>query len=98
MRSPHRVACKSRGIEVLFMTDTIDSFMMNALFTFEGKKFRNGADANLDLPEPKDKPEERETLPPQELEGLIERFKKVLGERVSEVRESKVLTDSPARL
>jgi molecular chaperone HtpG len=99
-RSPHLDVFKSRGIEVLFLTDTIDSFMMNAMIDFEGKKFHNGADAELDLPSAKnEQPEEQgEALPADEFGKLVERFKSVLGERVSEVRESKVLTESPARL
>jgi len=99
-RSPHLDVFKSRGIEVLFLTDTIDSFMMNAMIDFEGKKFHNGADADLDLPSSKDEQGEKqgETLPADEFGKLVERFKSVLGERVSEVRESKVLTESPARL
>jgi molecular chaperone HtpG len=96
--SPHLDVFKSRGIEVLFLTDTIDSFMMNALMEFQGKKLRNGADADLELPESKDAEPEGEALPADDFNKLVERFKETLGDRVSDVRESKVLTESPARL
>src|SRR5258706_15264679 len=96
--SPHLDVFKSRGTEGLFLTDTIDSFMMNALVEFQGKKLRNGADADLELPAAKDAEPEGEALPAEEFNKLVERFKEVLGDRVSEVRESKVLTESPARL
>ncbi len=99
-RSPHLDVFKARNVEVLFLIDTIDSFMMNAIVEYKGKKFHNGADAELELPAPKDeeaKPE-GEALPEDTLNKLIERFKKVLGERVSDVRESKVLKESPVRL
>jgi molecular chaperone HtpG len=65
---------------------------------FKGKKFHNGADADLDLPNKPESEPEGEALPEGELKALVERFKEVLGERVSEVRESKVLTESPVRL
>ncbi len=100
-RSPHLDIFKAREIEVLFLTETIDSFMMNALFEYQGKKFHNGADADLELPAAKDEPDkqpEGEALPSDDFKALAERVKQVLGERVGEVRESKVLTESPARL
>src|SRR5450432_759310 len=96
--SPHLDAFKARGIEVLFMTDTIDSFMMNALMDFKGKKLTNGADADLDLPTNKEEKLEGEALGEQEFGALVSRFKDALGDRVSDVRESKVLTEHPARL
>jgi molecular chaperone HtpG len=97
-RSPHLDVFKSRGIEVIFLTDTIDSFMMNALFEFQGKKLHNGADAELELPGQSEESQQEDPLPANEFGSLVERFKQVLGDRVSEVRESKVLTESPARL
>jgi molecular chaperone HtpG len=51
------------------------------------------------LPERTEK--ERETqadVPPAEFEALVARFKAQLGERVTEVRASDRLVDSPARL
>ncbi len=100
VRSPHLDAFKAHGVEVLFLTDTIDSFMINAVAEFQGKKLHNGADADLELPTPEQPASEPqgEALPGETLSALIERFKSVLGDRVAEVRESKVLTESPARL
>ncbi len=97
-RSPHLDVFKSHGIEVLFLIDTIDSFMMNAIIEFQGKKFHNGADADLELPTAAQEQPEGEALDAETFDALVERFKAVLGDRVVEVRESKVLTESPARL
>jgi molecular chaperone HtpG len=72
--------------------------MMNALFEYKGKKLRNGAESELELPQGEQKEPEGEALNDDEFGKLVERFKEVLGERVSHVRESKVLTESPARL
>ncbi|HID51686.1 MAG TPA: molecular chaperone HtpG, partial [Anaerolineae bacterium] len=54
----------------------------------------------LDLPEQEDKSEEEAeaALDAPELEKLTERFKSVLGDKVTEVRPSKVLRNSPMRL
>lgn len=101
VRSPHLDVFKTHGVEVLFMTDTIDGFMINALPEFQGKKFHNGADADLKLPDTKQEQAEQpegESLAADDLNALIARFQKALGERVGEVRESKVLTESPVRL
>jgi molecular chaperone HtpG len=97
-RSPHLDVFKSHGIEVLFLIDTIDSFMMNAIVEFQGKKLHNGADADLELPTATQEQPEGEALDAETFSALVERFKAVLGDRVVEVRESKVLTESPARL
>jgi molecular chaperone HtpG len=97
-RSPHLDVFKSHGIEVLFLIDTIDSFMMNAIIEFQGKKFHNGADADLELPTATETQPEGEALDAEAFSTLVARFKEVLGDRVVEVRESKVLTESPARL
>ncbi len=96
-RSPHLDIFKARGIEVLFLTETIDSFMISGIPEFDAVKLRNGADADLDLPAT-DQPEVGEALSDDAIGGLIGKFKEVLGERVTEVRESKLLTANPVRL
>ena len=96
-RSPHLDIFKARGIEVLYLTETIDSFMIGSVTEFDGVNLRNGADAELDLP---DAPaaEQGEALNDDAIGTLISRFKAVLNDRVSDVRESKLLTESPVRL
>jgi molecular chaperone HtpG len=99
LRSPHLDAFKTRGIDVLLLTETIDSFMINGLATFEEKRLHNGADADLDLPPaPTDEAETADPISGDSLEALLGRFKNTLGEQVMDVRESKMLTGSPARL
>lgn len=98
--SPHLEVFKARGIEVLLLSEPIDGFLVNALGIFDEKKLHNGADAELELPEAPQNPDQPAAEPVAEssLNALIERIKEVLGERVQDVRESKVLTESPARL
>ncbi len=98
-RSPHLDIFKGRGFEVLFLTEPIDSFMTSNLTEFDEKPLRNGADANLTLPEDETAPDETgESLSDDSLAVLLREFKTVLGDRVQDVRESKLLTGSPVRL
>ncbi len=97
-RSPHMDYFRANDIEVLYLTEPIDSFLMVALREFDGKPLRNIADAGLDLPKTESEEEEAEALSAEAFERLRQRFAEVLGDRVAEVRESKLLRDSPCRL
>jgi len=96
--SPHLDYFKAHEIKVLVLVEPIDSFAIMALREFEGKPLKNVDDADLELPKAEKTEESAETLPQADLDRLVERFKSVLGERVTGVRESKLLTDSPIRL
>jgi molecular chaperone HtpG len=97
--SPHLDYFKAHDIEVLYLVDAIDGFMIVSLQEYEGKPLKNVDDAGLDLPgKDEEQPEAAEAVPEADFNRLVGRFVKVLGERVVEVRESKVLRDSPCRL
>ena len=98
--SPHLDSFKARDLEVLYLIDPFDGFVMQAVKEYEEKPLQNVDDPNLELPEQEaTEPEpEEEPVAQADLAQLIARFKTVLGDRVAEVRESKVLTGSPARL
>ena len=97
--SPHLDPFRARGIEVLLLSDPFDGLMMPAVHEYQGKKFRNVDDPGLVLPgEVQEKTEEAEPLADAEWAQVVARFKTVLGDRVTEVRESQLLTGSPARL
>lgn len=97
--SPHLDAFKARDIEVLYLTDTVDSFMVMNLPEFEGKPLKNVDDAGLELPPLEGEDETpADALDQEPFEQVRQRFADVLGERVVEVRESKVLKGSPVRL
>ncbi len=95
--SPHLEALTKRGYEVLFMTDAIDEWAVEALRTFEDKPLVSAMKADLDLEE-SDEDKAKMEVASGELEGLVERIKSVLGEAVADVRLSSRLTDSPACL
>jgi molecular chaperone HtpG len=81
------------------LTDPVDSFWVRTAMGFDGKPFKSVAQGNADLDLIKtkfDKIAEKSDTP--EIVSLIVAFKQVLGARVSDVRVSKRLTDSPVCL
>jgi molecular chaperone HtpG len=96
-RSPHLDYFRKHDLEVLYLTDPLDSFMVVALKEFNGKKLQNVDDAALDLPAAADQPIESKVAD-DDYAQLVARIKTVLGDKITEVRESKVLSDSPCRL
>lgn len=97
-RSPHLDYFSAHDIEVLYLVDPIDSFMMVTLRAYDGKSFKNVDDAGLDLPQEDEVEEADGAVPEADFNRLVGRFVKTLGDRVVEVRESRVLRNSPCRL
>ena len=100
--SPHLDYFKAQDLEVLYLVDALDPFMMQGLQTYAEKPLKNVDDPDLDLPE-SDEAAEKDADAAPELEAevfgkLLARFREVLGARVTEVREAKVLKGSPCRL
>jgi molecular chaperone HtpG len=93
--SPQLEGYRARGVEVLLLTDPVDSFWVRTAMGFDGKPFKSVAQGNADLDlikTPDEKPADKSDGP--ETVSLIAAFKQVLGVRVSDVRVSKRLTDS----
>jgi len=101
-RSPHLDAFRQRGIEVLYFTDPVDPIMLMGLEEFDGHKLRSVDEADIDLRDigeaSDSEAESSAPLAEDTFEQLRKRFADLLGERVLEVRESKSLVGSPARL
>jgi len=98
--SPHLEVFKSKGIEVLFLLDPVDEFMIQSVTEYGGKKLKSAANASLDL-EGKDEREAKEKDRKEAEVGLADLFKAIqqrLDKHVSEVRLSSRLTSSPACL
>ena len=90
-------ALAARGIEVLLMSERIDEWMMGYLNEYRGKRFRHAGKGELDLPLDAAEKERREAAE-KDAAPLLDKLKKDLGERVSAVRLSHRLTESPACL
>ncbi len=95
--SPHLDAFRARGIEVLLMTEPIDSFLAVTLTEYEGFKVENAASADLPRTSEEDTASEEEAVP-EEVQTTLQRFRETLGERVADVKFSRRLHDSVARL
>jgi len=88
--SPHIEGLKSKGKEVLLLTDRIDEWLMTGLMEYKGKELVNVA---------KEEIKEDDTKKVSESDqDLISKIKKHLGEKVSEVIVSSRLTDSASCL
>jgi len=96
--SPHLDYFQSQGTEVLLLTDPMDSFMLMGLHKYKDFEFKNVAQADIETPEKPEEKTEAEKIPDDDFNALIERFKNALGERVTDVRASKRLSQSVARL
>jgi molecular chaperone HtpG len=95
--SPQLEGFRSRGIEVLFFTDTIDDFWLQSVQDFGGKKFVSVTKGNIALP---DAPQEKEETAkkPEADSKLTAALRDILKEEVGDVRASNRLTESPVCL
>jgi molecular chaperone HtpG len=91
--SPHLEVFRARGIDVLFMTDPIDEWVVQALGRFEGLELTSVAHGELDLGG--DQPATAEA---DRGEAAVRAVKRALGERVSDVRLSTRLTETASCL
>ena len=97
--NPHLEIFKKKGIEVILMYDRIDEWLMSHLREFDGKPLQDIARGELDLGGLEDVEEKKlQEESEKALEGLTDRIKTVLGDRVGEVRVTHRLTDSAACL
>ncbi len=88
---------KKQGLEVLFLLDQIDEFVMTDLREYDGKPFKSISQADIEnMEDVREKPETE--LSDEEKSDLLSFFKEQLGERVQDVVESKRLVGSPCSL
>ena len=98
--SPQIEGFKSRGVEVLLMTDPIDEFWLPMVHVFNEKSFKSVTSGDIDIGkikrsdeagEEKEKPEAADDAA---VAKLLIAFKEELGDAVKDVRASDRLTDS----
>jgi molecular chaperone HtpG len=95
--APHLEGLRKRGYEVLLMTDPIDEWATESLRAFEGKPLVSAMRADLKIEATDDEKKARQ-VESEALKPLFERIRAVLGDRVTDVRPSDRLTDSPSCL
>ncbi len=97
--SPHLEIFRKKGIEVILLSDRIDEWLVSNLDEFEGKHLQSVAKGDLDLgglDAEEDKAAQEEVN--KDFEAVLKQIKDVLADKVSEVRLSHRLTESPACL
>jgi molecular chaperone HtpG len=100
--SPLLEIFKKKGVEVLLLSDPVDYLFGTELHEFDGKPLQSVVKGAIDLSKVEDEPGtenlQEEQPPANEIDALIERLKKSLGEQVADVRVTTRLTTSPACL
>ncbi|MBN2701059.1 MAG: molecular chaperone HtpG [Methylothermaceae bacterium] len=97
--SPHLEILKQKGIEVLLLWDPVDEWLVGHLSEFEGTPLQSVAQGDLDLGKLADEGEDKaHELVEQGFAGVIAKIKQVFGDKVTDVKLSRRLTDSPACL
>ena len=95
--SPHLEAFKSKGIDVLLMTDPIDAFWMSQMTVYKEKQFLSVSRDKYDLSDLSDEKtdDENDATETNPVAALI---KDCLGDLVEDVKSTKLLVESPVRL
>ena len=92
--SPALEYFRSKGYDVLFMIDPIDEWLMQSMFQYRKKNFKSITKGDFEVEGSADALKEAQ----EKFAGLVEFLKNTLGDKVSEVRFSARLTESPCCL
>ena len=91
--SPYLEAFRARGIEVIYFTEMVDEYVVDALGEFDGKKLVSIRHAGVEIEA--QAAGEGESLDEAQTADLCAFLKAELGERVTTVASGKRLVDSP---
>ena len=101
VRSPQLEGFRSRGIEVLMLSDPVDEFWVPMAGPFEEKPFKSATQGGADFDDIKSENAETDAdesnadaTPQEDIDRLIAAMKLALGEDVKDVRVSVRLTES----
>ncbi|GIX61640.1 heat shock protein 90 [Babesia caballi] len=95
--SPFLEGLRSKGIEVIYMTDPIDEYAVQQIKEFEGKKLKCCTKENLELEDTEEERKSFETIQ-KEMEPLCRVIKEILHDKVEKVICGKRFTESPCAL
>merc|ERR1711913_107162 len=94
--SPFIEGLKKKGLEVLYLIDPIDEYVIQQLKDFEEKKLKNCSKEGLDIEDEDDKKKLEEQK--AAFEGLCTLVKEVLGDKVEKVLVGNRMLESPCIL
>jgi molecular chaperone HtpG len=104
LSNPHLEIFKRKGLEVLYLYDPIDEFVMESMNKYKDYDLVSVEKVNLEKidtyadQEEKEKTEKLTSADVKVFDKLLRRMKDILGEKVTDVVESKRLTTSPSCL
>lgn len=91
-RNPALEAFKERDIEVLYLDDPLDEFVVEHLRAYGEKPFKMAESADIKVEKEKDPDQLKDVA------GFVDYLKQVYGDRVSDVKVSERLIESPCML
>lgn len=94
-RLPQAELVLDKGYELLYFTEDIDEFAIKMLMTYKGKAFRNISGGDLGIETEGDQKAEEEE---QAHKSLFEEMKRILGDKVKDVKASHRLKSHPVCL
>ena len=92
---PYLEGFKARGLEVLFLYEPVDEYVMSNLREYDEKTLVSGDQGDLKLHNAP-QAEAEDALKDDESKALCEWLKETIGDKVKEVKVSERLVDSPA--
>jgi len=97
-QSPHLEVFKTKSIEVLYLVDPIDEWVVSDIMNFEGKQLKSVMQGDLDLGDLNKEEKDAKKKSESKFKKLSERIKNILGDKIKEVTITTRLKDSPACL
>lgn len=96
--SPHLEIFRKKGIEVLFLMDRVDEWLVAHLSEFDGKKLQSVSKGDVDIGTSEEEKEAEKEVE-KDFDSVLKQMKEALGDtKVKEIRITHRLTDSPACL
>jgi len=102
---PHLEIFKRKGLEVLYLYDPVDEFVISSVNKYKEFELKSVDQVDLksleklgESEEKKDKAEKLSKEDSKELTSLFAKMKEILGDKVTDVKISERLEDSPACL
>ena len=87
---------KDKGYNILYLTEYVDEFAIKSLMEYDGKKFVNVSEENLDLDTEEEKKEIKKIN--DENKEMLNSMKEIIGSDVSDVRFTHRLKNHPVCL
>lgn len=92
-RMPMVQSVKAKDYEILYLTDNVDEFALQALGSYKEKQFKNISQGDLDLASEEEKKEVEQTA--EDNKDLLADIKEALKDKVQDVKISTRLVDDP---